>query len=903
MMSNNSNPSVTQQQEPNRSQPQLQSSQLIKRSARDYQFGQKIGEGSYSSVYSAVDVHNGKTYAIKVLSKQYIVKEDKIKYVNIEKTTLHRLGLQHPGIVQLYYTFQDEASLFFVLDFAEYGELLSIIRKFGSLSEPVSKFYMCQIVDAVRFIHSKGVIHRDLKPENILVAHDFSLKITDFGAAKLLGSSDDPNDEAIDYNSVNQTNGDTAVTTNQDRKGSFVGTAEYVSPELLKHNICGFESDVWAIGCILFQFFNGVPPFKGETEYLTFEKIINVNYNFAPGIPYPPEVVQLVKKILVADPASRLTIPQIMSDSWFSGVPWDDVSYIWYRKVPRFEPFINSNPNPNNIPTSNSNSAGNFTPIIKSGRNVNKSNSYQQLHNQIQNSDFNFVPSLAKKSYQPATKIKKNFLQPSPMPMPPPQPVGLAPKLNNINRIQPNYVIGPPPRPQQMYQNNNTNNSPKQPLSNSPSQREVPSTTINEDIQRSSPQSAAPESPSKTAQFNNLRNNTAFASIAASSSSTNVTKATSSAPKSSVPIAPKSTVPIAPKSAVPHAPVKKASPPVSVRPKPKPITSASAAAAAAAGGSSKSVMTQTSQATPKPSQAEKVVTKPSKPNPNPSTSPVSLPKELSGNVIKFREISNLLEQNEKILKLDTILKSQLSNKVLNRNLSVPLDDVLIDQLVTQNSYNLERHAIPVVTIITNLARVFFIDRSLNVMLVDLKANQGADYSMYDYEFESIAIDEDDQSVLGEDVFGYLILELIKEGGDLIFLKRISQLDRLSLNNPVKVVDKNGDEVKLGKNYGWIDCLLMAKEMVSKDIKEPSGVDRGASPVPAPTSASISTPTLTSTTTSAPAKPTTKSKTKTSAPKIKKTIQPSFGSSTAASSSPKQQQISKFAYAAAAAAHK
>ena len=97
------------------------------------------------------------------------MKENKIKYVNIEKTTLNRLGQQHPGIVQLYYTFQDESSLFFVLDFAEYGELLSIIRKFGSLSESVLKFYMCQIIDAVRFIHLKGVIHRDLKPENILV--------------------------------------------------------------------------------------------------------------------------------------------------------------------------------------------------------------------------------------------------------------------------------------------------------------------------------------------------------------------------------------------------------------------------------------------------------------------------------------------------------------------------------------------------------------------------------------------------------------------------------------------------------------------------------------------------------------------------------------------------------------
>ena len=61
---------------------------------------------------------------------------------------------------------------------------------------------MCQIIDAVRFIHLKGVIHRDLKPENILVGHDFNLKITDFGAAKLLGNHEEFNGEKIDYNSV-----------------------------------------------------------------------------------------------------------------------------------------------------------------------------------------------------------------------------------------------------------------------------------------------------------------------------------------------------------------------------------------------------------------------------------------------------------------------------------------------------------------------------------------------------------------------------------------------------------------------------------------------------------------------------------------------------------------------------
>ena len=107
-----------------------------------------------------------------------------------------------------------------------------------------------------------------------------------------------------------------------------MGTAEYVSPELLKHNICGFESDIWAIGCILYQFFNGVPPFKGSTEYLTFEKIINVDYSYKSPIPLPPDVIQLIDLILISEPSARATIPHIMSSRWFSDIPWDDQNFM-----------------------------------------------------------------------------------------------------------------------------------------------------------------------------------------------------------------------------------------------------------------------------------------------------------------------------------------------------------------------------------------------------------------------------------------------------------------------------------------------------------------------------------------------------------------------------------------------
>ncbi|KAF8456679.1 kinase-like domain-containing protein [Terfezia claveryi] len=101
---------------------------VVKKGVKDFNFGRTLGEGSYSTVLAATDRTTLKEYAIKVLDKRHIIKEKKVKYVNIEKDTLNILG-DHPGIVRLYYTFQDERSLYFVLDLATGGELLGFLKR------------------------------------------------------------------------------------------------------------------------------------------------------------------------------------------------------------------------------------------------------------------------------------------------------------------------------------------------------------------------------------------------------------------------------------------------------------------------------------------------------------------------------------------------------------------------------------------------------------------------------------------------------------------------------------------------------------------------------------------------------------------------------------------------------
>lgn len=135
-------------------------------------------------------------------------------------------------------------------------------------------------------------------------------KITDFGTAKIL------------------TPGSTFLESNdgtfQKKKGSFVGTAEYCSPEILNDKNASFASDIWALGCVLFHFVVGRPPFKGANEYQTFQKIIKLDFII------PPEVTeastQLISRILVNDATERPNIKEIKLMPFFLDLEWNSLN-------------------------------------------------------------------------------------------------------------------------------------------------------------------------------------------------------------------------------------------------------------------------------------------------------------------------------------------------------------------------------------------------------------------------------------------------------------------------------------------------------------------------------------------------------------------------------------------------
>ncbi|PLW50752.1 hypothetical protein PCASD_00744 [Puccinia coronata f. sp. avenae] len=300
-------------------------STVNRKGIKDFIVGDILGEGSYSTVYHVTDKQSpNKEYALKVLDKRHIQKEKKTKYVAIERDTLNLLD-HHPGCIRLYSTFQDESSLYYLLEYAPKGEILRSIKTLGSFSTDCARFYAAQILSAIEHMHSRGIIHRDVKPENILLDSEMRIKIADFGSAKIL------NQKATNS---------TANEKDSERSHSFVGTAEYVSPELLVQKVTSTSSDLWAFGCVLFQMIAGLPPFRSRSEYLTFQKITQLEYEFPTG--FPEEAQNLVSRLLVLEPTARIGasperggIGEIKAHAFFASIEWD---LIWEIPPPVLEP-------------------------------------------------------------------------------------------------------------------------------------------------------------------------------------------------------------------------------------------------------------------------------------------------------------------------------------------------------------------------------------------------------------------------------------------------------------------------------------------------------------------------------------------------------------------------------------
>ncbi|KAL6545405.1 3-phosphoinositide-dependent protein kinase 2 [Orobanche gracilis] len=277
-------------------------------SIQDFELGKIYGVGSYSKVVRAKKKDTGNVYAMKIMDKKFITKENKTAYVKLERIVLDQLD--HPGVVRLFFTFQDTFSLYMALESCDGGELFDQITRKGRLSEDEARFYAAEVVDALEYIHTMGLIHRDIKPENLLLTADGHIKVADFGSVKPMQGSRItvlPN------------------AASDDKACTFVGTAAYVPPEVLNSSPATFGNDLWALGCTLYQMLSGTSPFKDASEWLIFQRIIARDIRF-PNY-FSAEARDLIDQLLDIDPSRRPGAgtggyASLKSHPFFKGIDW-----------------------------------------------------------------------------------------------------------------------------------------------------------------------------------------------------------------------------------------------------------------------------------------------------------------------------------------------------------------------------------------------------------------------------------------------------------------------------------------------------------------------------------------------------------------------------------------------------
>jgi serine/threonine protein kinase len=158
---------------------------------------------------------------MKVLKKAEVVRLKQVEHIISEKQILCHINF--PFIVNLFCTFQDEKSLYMLLEYVVGGELFSHLRTAGRFSNETTKFYSGEIILAIEYLHSLDIIYRDLKPENLLFDSRGHIKITDFGFAKIV----------------------------EDRTWTLCGTPEYLAPEIIQSKGHGKAVDWWALGILI----------------------------------------------------------------------------------------------------------------------------------------------------------------------------------------------------------------------------------------------------------------------------------------------------------------------------------------------------------------------------------------------------------------------------------------------------------------------------------------------------------------------------------------------------------------------------------------------------------------------------------------------------------------------------
>jgi serine/threonine-protein kinase len=252
-----------------------------------YEIGGVLGRGGMAEVHRGRDLRLGREVAVKVLRSD--LARDPSFQVRFRREAQAAASLNHPAIVAVYDTGEDRSSSgatpYIVMEYVEGDTLRDVLRREGVLSPERAMNFAADICNALDFSHRNGIVHRDVKPGNVMVTPQGTVKVMDFGIARAVS--------------------DSAATMTS--TAAVIGTAQYLSPEQARGESVDARSDVYSVGCLLYELVTGAPPFTGDSPvsvaYQHVREDPKLPSSVNPAI--PPELDAILLKALSKNPANR----------------------------------------------------------------------------------------------------------------------------------------------------------------------------------------------------------------------------------------------------------------------------------------------------------------------------------------------------------------------------------------------------------------------------------------------------------------------------------------------------------------------------------------------------------------------------------------------------------------------
>nr|AML77502.1 putative LOV domain-containing protein [Phycella chilensis] len=286
-----------------------------------------LGSGDTGCVHLVELLETGEYFAMKTMEKNVMLNRNKVHRACAEREILDMLD--HPFLPTLYASFQTKTHICLVTDYCPGGELFLLLDRqpLKVLKEDAVRFYAADVVVALEYLHCQGIIYRDLKPENILLQRDGHVSLTDFDLSCLTSCMPQlllP--QSPDMKGQKGRRPPIFIAEPMRASNSFVGTEEYIAPEIITGAGHSSAVDWWALGILLYEMLYGYTPFRGKTRQKTFANILHKDLRFPGSISVSLPARQLMYRLLHRDPKNRLGsnegANEIKQHPFFHGINW-----------------------------------------------------------------------------------------------------------------------------------------------------------------------------------------------------------------------------------------------------------------------------------------------------------------------------------------------------------------------------------------------------------------------------------------------------------------------------------------------------------------------------------------------------------------------------------------------------